>query len=135
MTVLTGVGSNEVRNEWTLLKCVYLTHFLRARKQQFDYTFQKNYISTVIYHSLKSYTSFERTYNKLSKKNLAVWKPIILHWKKLQDTFSFYLCKNSNIKCDFSKIILGLKEIFFSSYLAKQTTNQLKILNDAEFFY
>ena len=94
----------------------------------------KNYISKVIYHSLKSYTSFERTYNKLSKKNLAVWKPIILHWKKLQDTFSYYLCKNSNIKCDFSKIILGLKEIFFSSYLAKQTTNQLKILNDTELF-
>ena len=30
----------------------------------------KNYISKVIYHSLKSYTSFERTYNKLSKKNI-----------------------------------------------------------------
>ena len=48
--------------------CILNSFITGAQKQQIDYIFEKNYISTVIYHSLKSYTSFERTYNKLSKK-------------------------------------------------------------------
>ena len=53
-----------------LLICILNSFITAAQKQQIDYTFLKNYISTVIYHSLKSSTSFERTYSKLSKKNI-----------------------------------------------------------------
>ena len=40
----------------------------RANSKLVDHKFKKNYISTVIYPSLKRYTLFERAYNNLSRK-------------------------------------------------------------------
>ena len=40
----------------------------RHPNSKFDHTFANDYISAVIYRNGKSYTSFERAHNKLSKK-------------------------------------------------------------------
>ena len=40
----------------------------RRANSKSDYTLKKKKISTVIYSSLKSYTSFGRAYNNLSRK-------------------------------------------------------------------
>ena len=50
------------------------------------------------------------------KKYFTPWKPIILHWKNLQDTFSHNLYKNSNIKCDLAIIIIGLSLKFKKNF-------------------
>ena len=58
-------------------KTGFKNHFWSARKQQIWLHIKKKKISTVIYPSLKSYTSFERAYNNLSRKNyiLPSWSP------------------------------------------------------------
>ena len=73
---------------------------------------QKNYNYTVIYPNLKSYTAFEREYNKLSKtKYFTLWKPIILHWKINKIHFLIIYAKHSNIKCYFAIIIIIILEL------------------------
>ena len=65
----------------------------RRASSKSDYTLKKKKISTVIYPSLKSYTSFERAYNNLSRKKLyfALCKPIIIRLNFLQDIYSYNL--------------------------------------------
>ena len=128
-----SLGSQGSRHLWStvnlLLSCTVASFNLSylplltfaiiwCANSKFGHTFLKNYISIVIYPSFKSYASFKRAYKyKLSKKNcFTPWKPIILHWKKLQDTFSHNLYKNPNIKCDFAIIIIGLSLKFKKNF-------------------
>ena len=63
----------------------------RRANSKSDYTFKKKQkISTVIYFSLKSYTSFGRAYNNLSRKKI-IFCPLEAHNNSLKIFYKIYI--------------------------------------------
>ena len=69
----------------------------RRANSKFDQTFLKSYISTVTYPSLESYSSFERAYNKRSKK---IFSPL-----EAQEYFTEKIYK-THFRMTYAKIVV-----------------------------